>query len=137
MVDFHEPDFERYPKFRQALDAGMTATLEPGDAIYIPSMWWHHVEGLEAFNLLINHWWRDAPAYMAPPGDALLHAILGIRDLPDAQRKAWQVFFNHYVFEADSESVEHIPPDSRGLLGELDEDTARRIRATLRNKLNR
>lgn len=137
LVDLKDPDFDKYPRFAEALKHSQSTVLEPGDAIFIPSMWWHHVEGLEAFNILINHWWRDAPAYMAPPGDALLHAILGIRDLPDAQRKAWQVFFNHYIFEADGESVEHIPPDSRGLLGELDEDSARRIRATLRNKLNR
>ena len=111
--------------------------LEPGDAIYIPGMWWHAVEGLEDFNILINHWWRDVPAHMGAPGDALLHAILEIRDLPDDQRKAWRVFFDHYIFEAGTETAEHIPPNRRGVLGELDEDTARRLRATLRNKLNR
>lgn len=137
LVDINDPDFEKFPRFAAALAQSQSAVLEPGDAIFIPSMWWHHVEGLECFNILINHWWRDAATYMAAPGDVLLHAILGIRDLPAAQRRAWQVFFNHYIFEADSDTVGHIPPDRRGFLGDLDEDSARRIRALLRNRLNR
>jgi len=137
LVDLKDPDFERFPKFAEALEHAQSAVLEPGDAIFVPSMWWHHVEGLESFNILVNHWWRDLPAHMGPPGDALLHAILNIRDLPEEQRKAWQVFFNHYVFESGSDTTDHIPPDRRGVLGELDDNSARQIRALLRNKLNR
>ena len=137
LVDLNNPDLEKYPRFAEALEHAQAAELEPGDAIYIPGMWWHAVEGLEDFNILINHWWRDVPAHMGAPGDALLHAIMEIRDLPDDQRKAWQVFFNHYVFEAGTETAKHIPADRRGVLGELDEDTARQLRASLRNKLNR
>lgn len=137
LVDLNNPDFDRYPRFAEALAHAQTAVLEPGDAIYIPGMWWHSVEGLEDFNILINHWWRDVPAHMGAPGDALLHAILEIRDLPQDQRNAWRVFFDHYIFEADAETAEHIPPDRRGVLGQFDEDTARRLRAMLRNKLNR
>lgn len=137
LVDLNAPDFERFPRFAEALEHAETAVLEPGDAIFIPAMWWHHVEGLETFNILVNHWWRDVPAHMGPPGDALLHAILGIRDLPPAQRRAWRAFFDHYVFEACSETAEHIPPDRRGVLGPLDDETARRLRSLLRNRLNR
>jgi hypothetical protein len=137
LVDLNDPDFGKYPRFAEALAHAQTAVLEPGDAIYVPGMWWHAVEGLDDFNILINHWWRDVPAHMGAPGDALLHAILEIRDLPDDQRKAWRVIFDHYIFEAGTETAEHIPPNRRGVLGELDEDTARRLRATLRNKLNR
>src|SRR5437764_2298790 len=32
MVDFRDPDFDRYPRFREALAAGEVAQLEPGDA---------------------------------------------------------------------------------------------------------
>ena len=137
LVDLDDPDFDKYPRFADALPHAQTAELEPGDAIYIPSMWWHHVEGLESFNILINHWWRNSPGYLAAPGDALLHAILSIRDLPDDQRKAWQSFFNHYIFEAGEGTSSHIPVGKRGALGELDDNSARKIRAILRNKLNR
>ncbi|MGB5581351.1 MAG: cupin-like domain-containing protein [Woeseia sp.] len=137
LVDLNAPDLERFPRFAEALEHAQTAELEPGDAIYIPSMWWHNIEGLEKFNILINHWWRESPAYMGAPGDALLHAILSIRDLPDAQRAAWRGIFEHYVFDAKSDSADHIPDDRKGVLGELDEDAARRIRSLLRNNLNR
>ena len=44
MVDIEDPDFEKYPNFKDAMDEGLTATLYPGDAIFIPSLWWHQVE---------------------------------------------------------------------------------------------
>jgi hypothetical protein len=137
LVDLDDPDFDRYPRFADAIEHAQTAMLEPGDAIYIPSMWWHHVQSLDNLNILINHWWRDVPAFMGAPADALLHAILNIRGLPAEQRNAWRCIFNHYVFEAGSESTAHIPPERLGALGSLDEDSARRIRALLRNNLNR
>lgn len=137
LVDFDEPDLERYPRFAEALEHAQVSELAPGDAIFIPSMWWHHVEGLESLNILINHWWRISPHYLGVPQDALLHAILSIRDLPEEQREAWRGIFDHYVFHADEASVEHIPAGRRGVLGELDETAARKLRATLRNNLNR
>ena len=30
--------------------SAQTAELEPGDAIYIPYFWWHHVRSLTGFN---------------------------------------------------------------------------------------
>ncbi|TVQ39032.1 MAG: cupin-like domain-containing protein [Wenzhouxiangella sp.] len=137
LVDLNHPDLDRYPRFSEALAHAQSAELEPGDAIYIPAMWWHHVQGLSSFNILINHWWREVPDHMGAPVDALLHAILNIRDLPLPQRQAWRDLFDHYVFNYSSDCVEHIPEHSRGALGTLDETTARRLRTWLRNKLNR
>ena len=137
LVDFEDPDLDQYPRFAEAMEHGQSSELAPGDAIYIPSMWWHHVEGLEPFNILINHWWRTCPNYMGAPQDALLHAILSVRDLPQAQRDAWREIFDHYVFRSDESTAKHIPTERRGVLGELDEDAARKLRVTLRNNLNR
>jgi hypothetical protein len=138
MVDFEQPDLQRFPRFEAALDEARGTVLEPGDAIYVPSMWWHHVEGLERINILVNHWWYPGPEYMAAPLDALMHAILAIRELPAPQRDAWKVFFDHYVFSATPERVAgHLPEDRRGILGPIDADAARRIRMMLRNKLNK
>ncbi|HKE92871.1 MAG TPA: cupin-like domain-containing protein, partial [Povalibacter sp.] len=64
LVEFAQPDFERYPRFREAIAAGQIAELEPGDAIFIPSMWWHHVEGLSPFNTLVNYWWSMSPKFI-------------------------------------------------------------------------
>jgi len=62
LVDFAKPDLARFPRFAQAAKAARVAELGAGDAIFIPSMWWHHIESLEAFNVLVNYWWRQSPA---------------------------------------------------------------------------
>jgi hypothetical protein len=137
MVDFARPDFEKYPRFKVAVQHAQVADLNPGDAIFIPSMWWHHVEGLDPFNVLINYWWRRSPGYMGTPDSVLLHALLSLRDLPAEQREAWRGIFNHYVFEPDEDTVGHIPERSRGVLAPLGDAAARGLRALLLNRLNR
>jgi hypothetical protein len=59
LVDFAKPDFARFPRFRDALDHALVAELGPGDAIYIPMHWWHHVASLDVCNVLVNYWWVD------------------------------------------------------------------------------
>lgn len=135
MVDFCNPDFEKFPKFREALNQAQIAELGAGDAIFIPSMWWHHVEGLDNINVLVNYWWRQVEDYLSAPFDALNHALLSIRDLPQSQRDAWRNMFEHYVFAPDENA--HIPVAQKGSLNPIDELTARKLRAMLLNKLNR
>ena len=135
LVDFHAPDYERFPKFRDAVESAQMAVLEPGDAIIVPSMWWHHMEALSDFNILVNYWWRSSPAYMGPPLSALQHAMLGLRDLPEAQREQWRQLFDYYVFNPQAANFEHIPEAARGVLNPIDESTARQIRKMLRDKL--
>ena len=137
LVDFHRPDYDRYPLFREALEVAQVAELEPGDAIYLPSMWWHHVESLGSFNVLVNYWWCSAPMEMGTPIDALLHAILCVRGLSDRQRRAWQAVFDHYIFDEKPDAFAHIPDASLGILGKLDRTTARQLRAMLRSKLGK
>ena len=137
LVDFQRPDYDKHPRFRDALKNAQVAEMEPGDAIFIPSMWWHHVEGLSSFNVLINYWWRQSPPYMDTPVNVLNHALLTLRDLPQAQRQAWQALFNYYIFNFDEENVTHIPEECRGVLSPMDEMKARKLRAQLLGKLNR
>ena len=137
MVDLHDPDFARFPHFREALKVARIAELEPGDAIFIPSMWWHHVEALEPFNVLVNYWWRDTARFLGQPQDALNHAILAIRDLPDDEKQLWRALFEHYVFGNPAAAAEHIPEGARGILAPLDAETAGRIRANLLRSLSR
>jgi len=137
LVDFASPDLAKFPRFATALENAQIAELGPGDAIFIPSMWWHHVEALDGFNVLVNYWWRQSPGFMDSPIGALMHAILSVRDLPAEQRAAWQTVFNHYVFAADETAVAHIPEAARHSLGPMDENTARDIRAQLLKRLNR
>lgn len=136
LVDFHRPDFQRFPRFRTALENAVTVDMCPGDALFIPSMWWHHVESLESLNVLVNYWWRKSPDYLGPPIDVLYHALLSLRDLPPGQKKAWRGILDHYIFN-ESTSLDHIPVKSRGALGELNNERARKLRALLLNRLNR
>ena len=137
MVDFHAPDFMAHPRFADALQNAQVAELEPGDALFIPSMWWHHVEGLAPFNILLNYWWRDTPRFLGQPQDALNHTILAIRDLPDEDKAIWRELFDHYVFANGPIVTDHIPEGSRGVLDPLTADSAGRLRAFLLRTLSR
>ncbi len=137
MVDLHQPDLDRYPRFAEALAVAQVAELEPGDAVFVPSLWWHNVEGLEPFNVLVNYWWRDVPHFLGQPEDALLHAILAIRDLPAADKAQWQAQFDHYVFSGADQAGAHLPDHARGILAPLTGETAGRIRAKLLRGLSR
>jgi hypothetical protein len=137
MVDFHDPDFAAHPRFRDALAHARVAELEPGDAVYVPPMWWHHVEGLAPFNILLNYWWRETPHWLGQPQDALNHALLAIRDLPADQKEHWRQMFDHYVFANDADTVAHIPEGGRGVLDPLTAESAGRLRAFLLRSLSR
>ena len=137
LVDFKNPDWQAHPRFKQALAAAQTCLLEPGDALFIPSMWWHHIEALDPFNLLVNYWWCASPMYMGAPLTALLHGILSLRDLSPEVREVWRQLFDHYVFKADETTAAHIPEQARSWLAPLTETTGRQLRAELQNRLSR
>jgi hypothetical protein len=137
LVDVAQPDFERFPRFAQALEQAQTAELLPGDALFIPSQWWHAVEALEPVSALVNFWWRQSPAFMDSPMNTLMLALMTLRDLPPSQRKAWAALFDHYVFNADEQTAAHIPPSAQGVLAPITSDRARQLRSVLLNRLNR
>lgn len=137
VVDFDRPDFDRHPRFRDALASAQTAVLEPGDAIFIPSMWWHHVRSLEPFNVLVNYWWRSVPSFLSSPLPALQHAMWALRDLPPREKQAWAKIFEYYVFGPGERAGQHLPDAARGELAQFDETQARRTRAQLLGRLNR
>ena len=137
LVDFANPDYARFPRFAAALRSARIAEMEAGDALYIPGMWWHHVEALDSFNVLVNYWWQTAPAWLGAPVNVLLHALLSLRGLSPAQRSAWRGILDHYVFAADDTAAAHIPERGRGVLGPMDANRARTLRALLLRQLNR
>jgi len=138
LVKLHEPDFERFPRFREALAHALTAELEPGDAIFIPPLWWHHVVSLERLNVLVNYWWHAAggPAIGGVSGfDSLLHAMLNLRGLPPHARAAWRALFDRYVFGPQDEVTAHIPAARRGILGDIPPEGVARLRSELAQRL--
>jgi len=137
MVDFASPDLDRFPRFKEAMAAGQVAELEPGDILVYPALWWHHVEALGSFNAMINYWWNAVPSFMDTPMNTLLHAMLSLRDRPDAEKQSWRAMFDYYIFGPSDRPAAHLPEVARGALAPLDDLGARRLRAMLINKLNR
>jgi hypothetical protein len=137
LVDLDKPDLERFPRFAEAMKRAQTAELEAGDAIYIPFHWWHGVDSLEPVNLFVNYWWNDRPRDAGNPYDALMHAFYAIKALPPDQRAVWRTVFDHYVFGANGDPGEHLPPHARGILGETDSELLGRLRATLRQLIQK
>ena len=118
MVDPLAPDLESYPRFARARERALTAELEPGDALYIPTLWWHHVEATAPVNILVNYWHNDAQ--QGGGFLALVHAILAIRDRPEPERAAWRAWFEHMVFGPEAPaSADHLPERARGVTGPL------------------
>lgn len=136
MVDFYNPDWSRFPRFRDALGEAVVAELDPGDALFIPAMWYHHVEALDRFNVLVNYWWNDEPRWLGHPEDALFLSLLAIRDLPEASREQWRAIFDHYVFRAEPSQIDHIPEAGRGILAPLDPNRAQMLRHYLIRRLS-
>jgi len=137
MARLDQPDFEKFPRFRAALESASYAELEPGDALFVPYMWWHHVESRERFNVLVNYWWEDTPAWQGSPFEALLHAILSIKSLPPERRALWRTVFDHYIFQTGGDPVAHLTPRQQGIQGPPTPQLAELLRAQLLHVLSR
>ena len=134
MVSLDEPDFARFPRYAEALAAAEAAELEPGDALYIPYLWWHAVKSLEPFNVLVNYWWNAAQR-TASPHHALMMASLALQGLSNEQRAAWRAFFDHYIFRVNGDPLAHIPPEHHGTLGDLAPEQVHQLKMMLSNAL--
>ncbi|XP_040583251.1 tRNA wybutosine-synthesizing protein 5 [Lepeophtheirus salmonis] len=56
VVDVNNPDPELYPKFLSAQK--YIVDLEPGDVLFIPSLWFHNMEAL-SFGVAVNIFWKN------------------------------------------------------------------------------
>ena len=137
LVDLEEPDFEKHPRFRGALDAAETAELGPGDALYMPSLWWHGVQSLDEIGAMVNFWWRDGDPPHLTPLNALYHAAITVKDLPPAERERWRTLFDHYIFADDGDPAGHLPEKARGILGRRTPELVARVKALLAHALSR
>jgi hypothetical protein len=134
MTDPLKPDLDRYPRFAQAMTAALVTELEPGDAIYIPYGWFHHVQALSPVSMLVNYWWRQ-PEPGGSPWDALLMGMMALRQLPPNARRHWQAMFETYVFEKHGPAGAHLPPHVRGVLDARGPGDLAAMRAALQRKL--
>ena len=135
LVDLENPDFKTHPRFAEALPHAQQATLEPGDALFIPYCWWHGVQSLEPVSILVNYWWTEGvPQGNGGHYDALLHAILAFKHLPPAQKAVWQDMLDYFVFAEDGGS-KHLPAHAKGVLGPASPQLFDTMRAMIRGAL--
>ncbi len=113
MASIEDPDFGRFPRLQTALDHAVTAQLSPGDALFIPPLWWHHVHTTGPLNMLVNYWWNDARPDLVDPIAALHIAATAFAAMPAEQRGAWREMMDYFVF-GDADPAAHLPPHIRG-----------------------
>ncbi|WP_440903264.1 cupin-like domain-containing protein [Catenovulum sp. SX2] len=122
LVNLHKPDLEKFPNFAEAIKHAQYYDLEAGDVIFIPSMWFHQVEGLSDIGIMANFWWREGNPNLISPMLTLNHALLSLRELPATEKRIWQQIFDHYIFSDTGKSVDHIPTNALGVLGAASSD---------------
>lgn len=130
-----EPNDPRYPRFAKAAARAVVIELQPGDALYLPKLWWHQVEALEPRNMLVNYWWDGFSAGPDAPYVTMMLAMIAIAERPPAERRAWRAFFDHYVFRSQGHPLAHLPAERHGLLGALGSGNYGRIRAIVMRTL--
>lgn len=123
------PGDARYPRFERVRDRALVVELEPGDALYLPKLWWHQVEATGPLNMLVNYWWDAFSAGPDAPYLTMLLAMIAVSERPLPERAAWRAFFDHYVFRPEGHPLAHLPENKRGILGPLRPSNYGRIRA--------
>ena len=96
------PDFERHPRAPAELAKAQVATLEAGDVLYIPPMWWHHVESF-GLNVMLNKW--VLPVSAARFTDITLNVVRGILvfdHIPAIVRLRYRDFYHATLFASDA-----------------------------------
>lgn len=118
IVTVTDPDLQKFPKFEQALESAQVAVLEAGEILFLPALWWHHVEGF-GLNVGINCWFRHER-----PVEKLYVPCEGLMtDLKDVPLDARQSLHATFVAAID------------GTLAELPADADRLHRRTFREAM--
>ena len=129
LADGAERGDARYPAFEATREQALEAELGPGDALYLPKLWWHRIEATEPVNVLVNYWWDGFASGPDAPYNAMLLAMIAIAERPATERDAWKALFDHYVFRPGGHPLAHLPEAKHGILGPLASGNYGRIRA--------
>jgi len=125
----------RFPLFEEIRDSAIEIELQPGDALYLPKLWWHQVRSTAPVNAMINYWWDATAIGPDSPHVGLLLSMITVAERPLAERRAWKAFFDHYVFREEGHPLAHLPAGQHGILGPLKPDNYGRIRARIMHLL--
>jgi hypothetical protein len=72
-IDIESPDLGLHPAFAHAKP--YTVHMEPGNLLFIPAYWWHHVRSRDT-SISVNQWWRAS--FEESTGPSAMRHWLGI-----------------------------------------------------------
>ncbi|EKF31682.1 hypothetical protein MOQ_004479 [Trypanosoma cruzi marinkellei] len=82
VLNIDAPDLGRFPRFADACRHAIEVVLEPGDMLFIPSLWFHHITTMEgSYSISINVFFERFPHEDYDKKD-----LYGNKDLPAAAR---------------------------------------------------
>ena len=84
------PFSAHYPCTALAQGQGVEAILEPGDCLFLPQMWWHHVESLAEENVSLSIWFKGGVLEQRPVPARLLRPLPGALALELARE--WEFY---------------------------------------------
>ncbi|XP_024527933.1 uncharacterized protein LOC9631850 isoform X5 [Selaginella moellendorffii] len=86
-VNFVEPDYQKYPRFRDASKHSLVLVVDAGSAVFIPEAWFHQVDSA-ALTIAVNFWWASKQSYAfdTPMDSYYLRRIL--MSLLDAEKRS-------------------------------------------------
>jgi hypothetical protein len=102
LVDPEQPDFERFALFEKA--TAYECVIEPGEILFIPPSWWHHVRGLEKSITMSQNFFNET--------NFAAHMVRILRKLPvlvqtlensPGLREALQIDWHLNAFESSGE----------------------------------
>ena len=135
LVDINNPDLTKFPRYEEALKQAQVAELEPGDAIYIPYLWWHDVTNTADLNVQINYWWNQEGTNTIAEKLALYHSIVELKHLPPARKNALKAQLEYYAYDDSTISSEHIPATLAGVSNKLSIEQKDEYRKLLADQL--
>ncbi|RNF23284.1 tRNA wybutosine-synthesizing protein 4 [Trypanosoma conorhini] len=82
VLNIDAPDLDRFPRFADACRHSTEVVLEPGDMLFIPSLWFHHLTTMEgSYSISVNVFFERFPREDYDKKD-----LYGNKDLPAAAR---------------------------------------------------
>lgn len=115
---------------RMRIRAHMHINLDFSAVLFLPAMWWHHVQATTPMNILVNYWWGGSVAsYAAGPSpyQAMLHALVALNDAPEHERRHWLALFDYFVFRQDAADFSHIPDKTAAIQRHVNEQDRHEI----------
>ncbi|XP_024520770.1 jmjC domain-containing protein D isoform X3 [Selaginella moellendorffii] len=104
-VNFVEPDYQKYPRFRDASKHSRVLVVDAGSAVFIPEGWFHQVDSA-ALTIAVNFWWasKQSCAFDTPMDAYYLRRILV--SLLDAEKRSMLGWNPHVDVEIDLDDVQ-------------------------------